>query len=91
MGCWQKVCSPAGGAYMLSAETPHLPFTPKAVNAATSTAEAWIAELERFCGQLALENAVLGGKKAFWRADWQNRSAVTEVRTSNKTSDRLEA
>lgn len=44
------------------AERGDAAFMPKAASAATSTAEARIAELERFCGQLALENAVL--KKA---------------------------
>lgn len=44
------------------AERGDAAFTPKAAPAATSAAEARVAELERFCGQLALENAVL--KKA---------------------------
>ncbi|SRR5258708_18448523 len=38
-------------------------FTPKEVSAAQPAAEQRIAELERFCGQLALENAAL--KKAW--------------------------
>ena len=37
-------------------------FTPRTLPAEASPLEARIAELERFCGQLALENAVL--KKA---------------------------
>src|SRR5690348_16763126 len=41
------------------AERGDTAFTPKAAPAATSAAEARVAELERFCGKLALENAVL--------------------------------
>ncbi|MGH3592629.1 MAG: transposase [Pseudonocardiaceae bacterium] len=37
-------------------------FTPREVAAGTLSAEQRVAELERFCGQLALENAAL--KKA---------------------------
>lgn len=44
------------------AERGEAAFAPKPLQAETHTAEARIAELERFCGQLALENAVL--KKA---------------------------
>src|SRR5258708_40271730 len=36
-------------------------FTPKEVAAAQPAAEQRIAELERFCGQLALENAAGAG------------------------------
>ena len=43
-------------------------FTPKAGTNEASPLEARIAELERFCGQLALENAVL--KKAL--QTWQS-------------------
>jgi transposase len=49
---WRKEYAERGAA----AFAPQTPLT------AMSTAEARIAELERFCGQLALENAVL--KKA---------------------------
>lgn len=41
------------------AERGEAAFAPKALPTEASTAEARIAELERFCGQLALENAVL--------------------------------
>lgn len=41
------------------AERGDAAFTPKTMHAETNTTEARIAELERFCGQLALENAVL--------------------------------
>ncbi len=44
------------------AERGEAAFAPRTSLSETSTAEARIAELERFCGQLALENAVL--KKA---------------------------
>ncbi len=44
------------------AEHGEAAFAPKALSAETPPAEARIAELERFCGQLAMENAVL--KKA---------------------------
>ena len=44
------------------AERGEAAFAPKALPTEAQTAERRIAELERFCGQLALENAVL--KKA---------------------------
>lgn len=44
------------------AERGEAAFAPRMPLSETNTAEARIAELERFCGQLALENAVL--KKA---------------------------
>jgi transposase len=40
------------------AEHGEAAFAPKALPTEAQTAEARVAELERFCGQLALENAV---------------------------------
>ena len=59
-------------------------FTPKAGTSAASSLEARIAELERFCGQLALENAVL--KKALQTV--QSDTAVTAVTASLSSSRR---
>lgn len=57
-------------------------FTPKAGNSEASPLEARIAELERFCGQLALENAVL--KKALQTL--QSDTAVTAAPSSSARS-----
>jgi putative transposase len=57
-------------------------FTPKGGNSEASPLEARIAELERFCGQLALENAVL--KKALQTL--QNEAAATASGSSLRSS-----
>jgi len=57
---WRKEYAERGEAAFASQPAPH-----KALSAEALSAEARIAELERFCGQLALENAVL--RKALQR------------------------
>ena len=57
-------------------------FTPKVETSAASPLEARIAELERFCGQLALENAVL--KKALQTV--QSEAAAGAAHSSSTRS-----
>lgn len=57
-------------------------FTPHAGNGETSSLEARIADLERFCGQVALENAVL--KKALQTV--QSGAAATAPGSSLRSS-----
>jgi len=63
------------------AERGEAAFTPRAgtgIDASATPLETRIAELERFCGQLALENAAL--KKAL-----QSRSAIALTPSGNNT------
>lgn len=63
------------------AERGEAAFTPRSggeTNASQTPLEMRIAELERFCGQLALENAAL--KKAL-----QSRSATAPIPSGNNT------
>lgn len=63
------------------AERGEAAFTPRAgtgTDASATPLETRIAELERFCGQLALENAAL--KKAL-----QSRSAIAPTPSGNNT------
>ena len=63
------------------AERGEAAFTPRSgagVDASQTPLETRIAELERFCGQLALENAAL--KKAL-----QSRSATAPIPSGNST------
>jgi transposase len=63
------------------AERGEAAFTPRpgaGVDASATPLEMRIAELERFCGQLALENAAL--KKAL-----QSRSATAPIPSGNST------
>lgn len=62
------------------AERGEAAFTPRAETGTDASAplETRIAELERFCGQLALENAAL--KKAV-----QSRSAIAPTPSGNNT------
>jgi transposase-like protein len=57
-------------------------FTPKAGTSAGDPLEMRVAELERFCGQLALENAVL--KKAL--QTFQHVGADTPPSSSTRSS-----
>jgi transposase-like protein len=66
------------------AERSDAAFTPRTMPTETNPLEARLAELERFCGQLALENAVL--KKALQNLQHEQTSAAISGNSSGSAT-----